>query len=193
MALINCPDCNKEVSDRAEICLNCGAPIAPKKSIVDDSRENTFQDVNLNEKFNKVFEEEKKSPGVAVLLAFIFGPFGTFYSSVGAGIVMVFVYLFSLFGSFAGVFFASIVNMFICYFFATEANEKLKAEILIRQNKKVSKDEKNLNSSVDVNLVDPKTNSIASMFKDVLRCKTCKGELREGATVCSKCGTKIDL
>ena len=28
MALINCPECNKEVSDKAEICPNCGFGVA---------------------------------------------------------------------------------------------------------------------------------------------------------------------
>jgi len=29
MALINCPKCNDQNSDKAEICVGCGAPIAP--------------------------------------------------------------------------------------------------------------------------------------------------------------------
>ncbi|CAN5323071.1 zinc ribbon domain-containing protein [soil metagenome] len=28
MALVDCPDCNRRVSSRAEICAHCGAPIA---------------------------------------------------------------------------------------------------------------------------------------------------------------------
>ena len=31
MALINCPDCNTEVSDKAESCPKCHAPIAGKE------------------------------------------------------------------------------------------------------------------------------------------------------------------
>lgn len=31
MALINCPECNKEVSDRAPTCPGCGTPIATDK------------------------------------------------------------------------------------------------------------------------------------------------------------------
>lgn len=27
MALINCPECNKEISDKAKSCPNCGCPI----------------------------------------------------------------------------------------------------------------------------------------------------------------------
>jgi hypothetical protein len=29
MALINCPDCGKEISDKTEKCLHCGCPISP--------------------------------------------------------------------------------------------------------------------------------------------------------------------
>lgn len=29
MSLIKCPDCGKEVSDKAPACPNCGRPIAP--------------------------------------------------------------------------------------------------------------------------------------------------------------------
>ena len=28
MSLINCPECNKEISDKAEACIGCGYPIA---------------------------------------------------------------------------------------------------------------------------------------------------------------------
>ncbi len=35
MALINCPECNKQISDIAEICPNCGYPIA---KITEDAR-----------------------------------------------------------------------------------------------------------------------------------------------------------
>ena len=28
MALIRCPECGKEISDKAEACPNCGYPIA---------------------------------------------------------------------------------------------------------------------------------------------------------------------
>jgi hypothetical protein len=27
MSLINCPECNKQISDKAEICIGCGAPV----------------------------------------------------------------------------------------------------------------------------------------------------------------------
>lgn len=31
MALINCPECKKEISDRSDICIHCGYPIARLK------------------------------------------------------------------------------------------------------------------------------------------------------------------
>jgi len=33
MALINCPECKKEISDMAESCPNCGFPIAKKAAL----------------------------------------------------------------------------------------------------------------------------------------------------------------
>ena len=27
MALIKCPECGKEISDKAEMCINCGFPL----------------------------------------------------------------------------------------------------------------------------------------------------------------------
>ncbi len=30
MALINCPECGKEISDKSEVCVNCGFPIKQK-------------------------------------------------------------------------------------------------------------------------------------------------------------------
>lgn len=33
MALVNCPECNKEISDLAEFCPHCGFPFSKKKSI----------------------------------------------------------------------------------------------------------------------------------------------------------------
>ena len=34
MAIINCPECGKEISDKAIACPNCGIPIASKKDDV---------------------------------------------------------------------------------------------------------------------------------------------------------------
>ena len=48
MALINCPECGKEVSDKAEKCPNCAHPINDFKPFVSDSKEGCFlQSMNL--------------------------------------------------------------------------------------------------------------------------------------------------
>jgi len=36
MALINCYECNREISDRANTCPHCGAPIEGKEVEVTD-------------------------------------------------------------------------------------------------------------------------------------------------------------
>jgi DNA-directed RNA polymerase subunit RPC12/RpoP len=38
VALINCSECGKEVSDKATSCPNCGAPIATKDAVTFDPK-----------------------------------------------------------------------------------------------------------------------------------------------------------
>lgn len=42
MALIKCPECGKEISDKASACPNCGTPIADKKIKVHFHRKKAF-------------------------------------------------------------------------------------------------------------------------------------------------------
>lgn len=42
MALIKCPECGKEISDKAAACPNCGTPIADKKIPVHFERKRAF-------------------------------------------------------------------------------------------------------------------------------------------------------
>ena len=37
MALFTCPECGKQVSDKAEMCPNCGCPIS-KQTIQEESK-----------------------------------------------------------------------------------------------------------------------------------------------------------
>lgn len=37
MSLINCPECGKEISDKAESCPNCGTPMKEKNQTVNIS------------------------------------------------------------------------------------------------------------------------------------------------------------
>ncbi|MCP4649641.1 MAG: hypothetical protein GY853_06120 [PVC group bacterium] len=45
MALINCPDCNKQISDKIANCIQCGCPIptAKSKSTPTTEKEQTIQ------------------------------------------------------------------------------------------------------------------------------------------------------
>jgi len=58
MALINCPECKKEISDRATSCPHCGCPIIDKQSIP------------------VIPAPEQKSRGVATLLSLLLGGIG---------------------------------------------------------------------------------------------------------------------
>lgn len=60
MALIKCPECGREISDQAEICINCGIKIAGME--------------NLHEIVKKKEEEmsqEKSSEGTPLVAIFI--------------------------------------------------------------------------------------------------------------------------
>lgn len=37
MALINCPECGKEISDKARWCVHCGYPMEPERDAMDDT------------------------------------------------------------------------------------------------------------------------------------------------------------
>ncbi len=54
MALINCPECNKEVSDKAENCIHCGFPLN-ERHIQETFRENIFIVTNLKKSKTKRF------------------------------------------------------------------------------------------------------------------------------------------
>ena len=64
MALMNCPECGKQVSDAAQNCPDCGFPIGNKKEEVLTEKEETLQ-------------KKKKVDWKLILLIFlcIFSPF----------------------------------------------------------------------------------------------------------------------
>ena len=47
MALIECYECGKEISDKIKYCIKCGAPIKDKKNIKiqPDEYKDTYQDI----------------------------------------------------------------------------------------------------------------------------------------------------
>lgn len=48
MALINCPECTKQISDLAPACIHCGYPLAPSVQIVKEIL-NDYRDIILKE------------------------------------------------------------------------------------------------------------------------------------------------
>ena len=56
MALIKCPECGKEISDKASNCPNCGCPIEQKSKI--EEPENKIEKNQIEEKI--VMELEKQ-------------------------------------------------------------------------------------------------------------------------------------
>jgi uncharacterized membrane protein YvbJ len=50
MALIKCPDCGKEISDKTEKCLHCGCPINPVIITRERTDLNTHTSTDVNSK-----------------------------------------------------------------------------------------------------------------------------------------------
>ena len=62
MALINCPECNKEVSDKAEVCPNCGFGVAKyvvRQNRIEKIQEEAEKEAYLYVKRKKKEEKEK--------------------------------------------------------------------------------------------------------------------------------------
>ena len=63
MALIKCPECNKDISDKAKACIHCGYPIAELSEIKQDIQPKETPKRKEIEKYNKLGDElraEKK-------------------------------------------------------------------------------------------------------------------------------------
>lgn len=59
MALINCPECNKEISDKASFCPHCGYPLNNKDDIALTNNNCTYNVILQNYNGNKI--EKMKS------------------------------------------------------------------------------------------------------------------------------------
>lgn len=64
MALINCPECGKEISDKSEKCINCGCPInniSPKYKVIINGYTNTDTAAfaGINQVFNQNLSYEE--------------------------------------------------------------------------------------------------------------------------------------
>ena len=72
MALINCPECGKEISDRAEKCINCGFPLIPVATINDQSFEISWLKSNEISQIEKIkIIREKTNIGLKEAIDFI--------------------------------------------------------------------------------------------------------------------------
>lgn len=73
MALINCPECNKEISDKAYSCPNCGYPIS-KFSESEIKTVNSMEEIPAIPAHNGPYEKPKKHKKhtfVKVILSFV--------------------------------------------------------------------------------------------------------------------------
>ena len=76
MALIHCPECDKEISDKAQTCPHCGyelhsvLPPAPKKSDLSEKKTNTMMGIAF------IITGIVVIIGSLFLVAFIIGIFG---------------------------------------------------------------------------------------------------------------------
>lgn len=50
MALIKCSECGKEISDKAEICVNCGNPIQKIYKEEKNKQRKSFNELSKQEK-----------------------------------------------------------------------------------------------------------------------------------------------
>lgn len=98
MALTNCTECQKEVSDKATVCPHCGSPI----------NNMTAQEASASVKFKNLKTGESSNIGQAGLWTFLFGTF--YFMSKGNWLHAVLSLLFALFS--AGI------SWFIYPFFA---------------------------------------------------------------------------
>jgi TM2 domain-containing membrane protein YozV len=100
MSLINCPECNKEISNRASSCPNCGCPIVKQQ--------------NMSQPIAP--QQEQKSRSTAILLSLLLGGIGAhkFYvDKPGAGVVyLLFCWTFipAIFGLIEAIQYASMSN-----------------------------------------------------------------------------------
>jgi len=67
MALIKCPDCGKEITDKATNCVHCGCPINIPKSSHDDENVNTQSSEEIKS------DESNESQALSALKAFVTG------------------------------------------------------------------------------------------------------------------------
>jgi hypothetical protein len=69
MALINCRECGKEISDQAAACINCGAPIMPTNEPDYQQSDNYTPQFSINN--NYTYSKKKRGLPTAILIIVI--------------------------------------------------------------------------------------------------------------------------
>ena len=88
MALINCDECNKEVSDKAETCPQCGAPIANAlETKAAGSQIKTIQETSKKFKLHSIISGALFIIGTAWMTQLGDTPPGSTGSSLIAGLI----------------------------------------------------------------------------------------------------------
>lgn len=82
MALIKCPECGKEVSDKSDKCVNCGYPLSEKTISYKDAKEH---DVKVNKKNKGDFSTARIVIGIFMLVLSVM----VLFQSCAAGMVNV--------------------------------------------------------------------------------------------------------
>lgn len=58
MALIKCPECRKDISDKSSACIHCGYPLEKLRISLDSVKvdENIYNISSLHRKYNKYYK-----------------------------------------------------------------------------------------------------------------------------------------
>ena len=71
MALINCVDCDKRISDLSYECLGCGCPVLHSKNEIKKAEEEKKKEEKEKEKWES-FKQFMKTIGLAIVLILIY-------------------------------------------------------------------------------------------------------------------------
>lgn len=86
MSLMICPECGKEVSDRAESCPNCGCPIIDNSVIASDTE-----------------ESENRNDSLQGILSIVFGILGILFAFISGGTVTLISIIFFIISGILGI------------------------------------------------------------------------------------------
>ena len=92
MALIKCPECGKEISDKAMACINCGCPVSAMKQEAAEPKQAKPETINFTDVFQEFFTKKptaqmktvpKEMPEMKLLPGIIVQALGKFCGMAG--------------------------------------------------------------------------------------------------------------